>query len=116
MVSSGGEISIKTVREIIENLHKNDDMTFHKALGNNVEILPSDWLRVYKGGDCIFNELIYSCDWKDIDSVPDNILDMSIDMFSTWMIGGDLSCDCIILDDKYREEYQVDKEKEKLFV
>lgn len=62
LVSSGGEISIKTVREIIENLHKNDDMTSHKALGNNVKILPSDWLRVYRGGDCIFNELIYSCD------------------------------------------------------
>lgn len=42
--------NIKTVREIIDGLHKNDDMTFHKALGNNVEILPSDWLRVYRGG------------------------------------------------------------------
>lgn len=67
-------------------------------------------------GDCIFNELIYSCDWKDVDSVPDNILDISIDMFSTWMVGGDLSCDCIILYDEYKEEYQKNKEKAKLLV
>lgn len=33
---------MKTVREIIEDVKKNNNLTFHKSLGNNVEILPSD--------------------------------------------------------------------------
>ena len=50
---------MKTVREIINEVKKYDNKTFHVALGNNVEVLPSDWLRVYRGGDCIIDELLY---------------------------------------------------------
>lgn len=108
--------SIKTVREIISDIHKNDGKTSHKALGNNVEILPSDWFRVYRGGDCIINKLIYFCLWKDIGSIPKDILDIEIDMFNTWMIGGDLSCEFIILDDKYKKEYPSIEKMVQLFV
>lgn len=104
-----------TVRDIIEKLHENNNLTFHKALGNNVEILSRDWFRVYRGGDCIIYDMLFSCFWKDIDSVPEEILDTNIDMYNTWMIGGDLSCDCIILEDKFRKEYMNDDRKN-LFV
>lgn len=80
-------------------------MTFHKLLGNNVEVLPSDWLRVYKGGDCHIDELLYSCDWKDVDLTPEEILNTSINFFNTWIIGGDLSLNCVILVEKYKKEY-----------
>lgn len=97
---------MKTVREIINEVKKYDNKTFHKALGNNVEVLPSDWLRVYRGGDCIIDELLYACDWKDIDSTPENILDIQVDLFNTWMIGGDLSLECVILRDEFKEKYK----------
>lgn len=96
---------MKTVREIIEEVKNNNNLTFHKSLGNNVEVLPSDWLRVYKGGDCIIDELLYSCDWEDVYLVPEEILDIQVDFFNTWLIGGDLSLDCVILNDKCKEKY-----------
>lgn len=102
---------MKTVREIIEEVKKNNNLTFHKSLGNNVVVLPSDWLRVYKGGDCIIDELLYACDWKDVDSTPEEILNTQVDFFNTWLIGGDLSLDCVILNDKCKEKY-VDTELE----
>lgn len=91
-------------------------MTFHKSLGNNVEILPTDWFRVYRGGDCIISDMLFSCDWVDIVSIPENILNKEIDMFNTWLIGGNLSCDCIVLDDKYKKEYQLNDDMRKLLV
>lgn len=96
---------IKTVREIISEVKEHNNMTFHKLLGNNVEVLPSDWLRVYKGGDCIIDKLLYSCDWKDIDLTLEEILNTNIDFFNTWIVGGDLSLDCVILKDRYKKEY-----------
>ena len=96
---------MKTVREIIEEVKNNNNLTFHKSLWNNVEVLPSDWLRVYKGGDCIIDEPLYACDWKDVDSTPEEILNTKVDFFNTWMIGGDLTLDCVILGNKYKEQY-----------
>ena len=96
---------IKTVREIINEVKLHNNMTFHKALGNNVEVLPSDWLRVYKGGDCLIDELLYSCDWENVDLTPEKILNTSVDFFNTWIIGGDLSLDCVILREKFKKEY-----------
>lgn len=106
---------IKTVREIINEVKEHNNMTFHKSLGNNVEVLPSDWLRVYKGGNCLIDELLYSCDWKDIDITPEEILNTNIDFFNTWMVGGDLSLDCVILKERYKKEY-VGTELEARFV
>lgn len=97
---------MKTVREIINEVKNNNDKVFHKLLGNNVEICPTDWLRIYKGGDCTINKLIYACDWKDIDLIPEEILNIQVNFFNTWLIGGDLSLDCVILEEKYIEEYK----------
>ena len=49
-------------------------------------------------------------------SIPKDILDIEIDMFNTWMIGEDLSCEFIILDDKYKKEYQSIEKMAQLFV
>lgn len=108
-------INIKKVRDIIEDIRSHNGLTFHKALGNNVEILSDDWFRVYRGGDCIIEDKIYTCDWEDVDSIPDDVLNTKIDMYSTWLIGSNLSCDCIVLSDKHKHEY-VGTDKEKLFV
>lgn len=97
---------MKTVRKIIDDVKQHNNMTFHKALGNNVEVLPTDWLRVYKGGDCLIDEMLYSCDWRDIGSTPEEILNIQVDFFNTWMIGGDLSLDCVILRDDLKEKYR----------
>lgn len=97
---------MKTVREIINEVKQYNNMTFHKALGNNVEVLSSDFLRVYKGGDCLIDELLYFSYWEDIDSTPEEILNMQVDFFNTWMIGSDLSLECVILRDEFKESYK----------
>lgn len=106
---------IKTVRDIIGDIHKHGGNTFHKSLGNNVEVLPDDWFRIYRGGDCIIEEKIFTCDWSDIDSIPEDVLNTNVDMYNTWLIGGNLSCDCIILSDLRKLEY-IGTDKEKLLV
>jgi hypothetical protein len=84
-----------TIREALPNVIQNG-FTYHKALGNNVEMLSDDWIRVYKGEDCLIDEMLFSCDYEDINSMPDEILDKEFDIQSNWLIGGNLSVDFII--------------------
>lgn len=84
-----------TIREALPNVIHNG-FTHHKALGNNAPLLSDDWIRVYKGENCLIDEMIYSCDYKDIEYIPDNILDLEFDLQDNWLIGGNLSVDFVI--------------------
>ena len=87
-----------TIREALPSVIQNG-LTYHRALGNNVELFPDDWIRVYKGKSGLINKMIYSCDYKDINSIPDEIMNLEFDSQSNWMVGGNLSVDFIITRD-----------------
>jgi hypothetical protein len=86
-----------TIREGLSSVIHNG-YTYHKALGNNAELLSDDWVRVYIGENCRIKNLLFSCDYKDIDNIPENILDIEYDEQANWLIGGNLSVDFIIHD------------------
>jgi hypothetical protein len=84
-----------TIREALPSVIQNG-FTYHKALGNNTQLFPDDWIRVYWGKDCLIDKMIYSCDYKDLDSIPDKVLDLEFDLQSNWLIGCNLSVDFIL--------------------
>jgi len=85
-----------TVKDRLEKLKNDNYMIYHKAL-KDTKMLEDDWIRIYKSKNhgCI-DEGIYSCDVKDIDKIPDNIMNMEYDHEDSWVIGGDLSLDLVI--------------------
>jgi hypothetical protein len=84
-----------TIREGLPTVIHNG-LTYHKALGNNTELLADDWIRVYTGENCTIKDLLFSCDYKDVDNIPNNILDIEYDDQANWLIGGNLAVDFII--------------------
>ena len=86
-----------TIRDMLPKVIHNR-MTYHEALGNNVELLPDDRIRVYKGDNGVIHKMIYTCDYKDIALIPDEVLDLEFDIQDNWLIGGTLSIDFIIKD------------------
>lgn len=84
-----------TIRDGLKEIVK-DGKTSHKALGNDVKILDSDWIRVYKGTHGCIHSMIYNCDYNDIDLIPNEILDIEYDEQTNWMVGGDLSLDFVV--------------------
>ena len=87
-----------TVRERLNKLKNDSYMVIHKLFPKGVELLPSDWIRIYKSKNysCI-DEAIYTLNVKDIDSIPESILDIEFDEEITWFLGGDLSLDLTII-------------------
>lgn len=96
---------MKKVKQIISEVEERCEYVTHKAIGKT-KIQPSDWIRVYHGGNCLINDMIYSCDWKDRDKIPSDILNTNVDLVSVWMIGCDLSLECVVLEDEYKEKYK----------
>ena len=73
-----------------------DGMTYHKIMNEPINLLDDDWIRIYKGKSSMVNDLIFSCDYKDTDKIPKEILDMKYDTQANWFVGGNLSVDFII--------------------
>ena len=64
-----------TIREGLPKVIQNG-LTYHKLLGNNVEILSDDWVRVYTGRNGAIKEMIFTCDYKDLNTIPDEVLNL----------------------------------------
>lgn len=84
------------VKERLDYL-KDNYIVIHKIYPQGIKMEESDWIRIYKSksSGCI-DEMIYSLDVKDIDSIPNDILELEFDKEETWFVGGDLSLDLII--------------------
>jgi hypothetical protein len=85
------------VKDRLEKLKQDNYMINHKALGDNAEMFDNDWIRIYKSydGDCI-DEMIYAVDVKDMEEIPESVLNMEYDYEGIWLIGGVLTLDMVV--------------------
>jgi hypothetical protein len=81
-----------TIQERIIQLKKDNMFIYTKALGNNTELFPNDWICIWNGrrGD---GKLVYSLDVKDMDTIPDEIMQREFDFEEGWFIGSEVSLD-----------------------
>ena len=85
------------VREELNRIISGGGFVKHKALSEETQMLPNDWIRIYKSKDhgCI-DELIWTCDYQEYDKIPQEFLDMEFDHIDTWLVGGYLALDFVI--------------------
>lgn len=85
------------VRDRLQQLKKDNYIIKHKLFPEGINLEEYDWLRVYKskGNGCI-DEMIYGIDVKDIDDVPEDILNIEYDNEGSYFIGGTLTLDMVL--------------------
>ena len=85
------------IKDRLEQLKQDKFMVIHKIYPEGIQLQEFDWIRIYKSKNrgCI-DDMIYSLDVRDINSIPNDILLMDYDEENCWMIGGYLSLDLII--------------------
>lgn len=90
-------MKIIKVKDRLDKLKQDNYRVIHILYPEGVQMDKYDWIRIYesKHKGCI-DRMIYSLDVKDIDRLPQHILEIEYDREDLWFIGTELSLDLVI--------------------
>jgi hypothetical protein len=85
------------VKDRIKKLKQDNFNIIHKIYPEGVKMEEFDWIRIYKSkSHGSIDEMIHSLEVKEIDSIPNEILELEFDKEDSWIVGGFLSLDLVL--------------------